>query len=144
VIRTVMLDTGPLGRIAYPRRNSEIMAWVDQLQSAGIIIVLPEIADYELRRNFLLEGLTSSLTRLDQLKSLFYYLPLNTKTMIKAAELWAESRRRGRPMADPKELDGDVILAAQAIQVGAVIATENVGHLSHFVEARLWRNIATV
>jgi predicted nucleic acid-binding protein len=144
VIKTVMLDTGPLGRIAYPRRNSEIMAWVDQLQSAGIIIVLPEIADYELRRNFLLEGLTSSLTRLDQLKSLFYYLPLNTKTMMKAAELWADARRRGRPMADPKELDGDVILAAQAIQLGAVIATENVGHLSLFVEARLWRQIASV
>jgi predicted nucleic acid-binding protein len=144
VIRTVILDTGPLGRIAYPRRNSEIMAWVDRLQSAGTIIVLPEIADYELRRNFLLEGLTSSLTRLDQLKALFYYLPLNTGTMIKAAELWANARRRGRPTADPKELDGDVILAAQAIQVGAIVATENVGHLSLFVEAKLWQHIASI
>jgi predicted nucleic acid-binding protein len=120
------------------------MAWVDRLQSAGTIIVLPEIADYELRRNFLLEGLTSSLTRLDQLKALFYYLPLNTGTMIKAAELWANARRRGRPTADPKELDGDVILAAQAIQVGAIVATENVGHLSLFVEAKLWQHIASI
>ncbi len=43
--------------------------------------------------------------------------------------------------ADPKELNGDVILAAQAEKAEAVIATENVGHLSLFVEAKGWREI---
>jgi len=45
------------------------------------------------------------------------------------------------PTADPKELDGDVILAAQALQVGGAIVTENVGHLAQFVEAKSWREI---
>jgi len=50
------------------------------------------------------------------------------------------------PTADPKELDGDVILAAQALLVsesgeGVVIATTNVGHLSGFVDDRHWRDI---
>jgi predicted nucleic acid-binding protein len=61
--------------------------------------------------------------------------------MLKAAIIWAEARRRGQPTADPKELDCDVILAAQALQIGAIVATENIGHLSLFVEARSWRDI---
>ncbi|HLH22492.1 MAG TPA: hypothetical protein VK066_08205 [Chloroflexota bacterium] len=69
------------------------------------------------------------------------YLPLTTATMQRAAELWAAARRRGMPTADPKELDGDVILAAQALQVGGAIVTENVGHLAQFVEAKSWREI---
>ena len=69
-------------------------------------------------------------------------MPLTTETMLKAAELWADARRRGVPTADPKELDGDAILAAQAIQVGAVVATDNVGHLSRFVDARNWMEIS--
>jgi hypothetical protein len=55
--------------------------------------------------------------------------------MLLAAELWAQSRKAGKPTADPKALDGDVILAAQAklLESGGnpvVIATTNVGHLS--------------
>jgi hypothetical protein len=66
--------------------------------------------------------------------------------MLKAAEFWAEARRRGRPTADPKALDGDVILAAQAALVAdegheVIIATTNVKHLSQFVDAREWRLI---
>ena len=138
---TVVLDTGPLGRIAHPRRNPEIAAWLERMIDAGVLIVLPEIADYELRRNLLLEGLSRSIARLDQLKEALSYLPLTTDVMVTAAELWADARRRGVPTADPNALDGDAILAAQALQVGGVVATENVGHLSRFVEARSWREI---
>ena len=64
--------------------------------------------------------------------------------MLKAAEYWATTRGAGRPTADEKALDGDVILAAQSaalVQPGdeLVVATTNVGHLSQFVDARSWR-----
>ena len=140
--KAVILDAGPLGMIAHPRATPEIARWLERLLHSGAIVVLPEIADYEVRRSFLLEELTKSLERLDQLKSKLTYLPLNTKAMLRAAELWAEARNRGRPTADPKELDGDVILAAQAEQAGAIVATENLGHLSLFVEAASWRDIS--
>jgi predicted nucleic acid-binding protein len=139
--KPILLDAGPLGRIAHPRPNREITLWLERILTVGIEVIIPEIADYEVRRNLLLTGLTKSVARLDQLKDTLIYLPLTTQVMLKAAELWAETRRIGQPTADPKALDGDVILAAQALDVGGIIATENVGHLSRLAEARHWKDI---
>jgi hypothetical protein len=64
--------------------------------------------------------------------------------MRKAAELWAQVRQQGRPTADPKELDGDVILAAQTLLLGTpdvVVATTNVGHLARYVNAKHWQEV---
>jgi predicted nucleic acid-binding protein len=105
------------------------------------LVIIPEIADYELRRNMLLEGMESSLRRLDELKDLLLYMPLTTRAMMKAAEFWATARKEGRPRGALDALDGDAILAAQAHEAGAVIATENVGHFSWFPEAKHWREI---
>ena len=139
--RSIILDAGPLGRIAHPRPNREIVLWLQHILTARVEVIIPEIADYEVRRNLILEGLNKSIERLDLLKESLVYLPLSTKIILRAAELWAEARKSGRPTADPKELDGDAILASQALEVGAIIATENIGHLSRFVEAKHWRDI---
>jgi hypothetical protein len=66
--------------------------------------------------------------------------------MLKAAELWAQARNQGYPTAAADALDGDVILAAQAVILrsqgyNAVIATTNVGHLNQFTTARIWQEI---
>jgi hypothetical protein len=67
--------------------------------------------------------------------------------MLKAAELWADSRRTGIPTADPKALDADVILAAQTLLVAkpaaelSLVATTNVDHLNRFVDTRRWQDI---
>jgi hypothetical protein len=61
--------------------------------------------------------------------------------MRRAAEFWAQARNLGIPTAPPEALDADVILAAQAARVGAIVATENVGHLARFVTALHWRAI---
>jgi predicted nucleic acid-binding protein len=129
----VILDSGPLGRIAHPKANHEITKWLQDLLTSGATVVLPEIADYEVRRNLLLEGLTKSVARLDDLKKFLMYVPLTTQIMLRAAELWGQARTRGFPTADPKELDADVILAAQAESCGSIVATENLGHPSLLV-----------
>jgi hypothetical protein len=74
-------------------------------------------------------------------------MPITTEAMLQAAAYWAEARRQGRPTADGHALDGDVILAAQARTLAregheVVVATTNVAHLSRFVDARLWEEIA--
>ena len=65
-----------------------------------------------------------------------------------AATLWAQARNRGTPTADSRELDCDVLIAAQALSLGVpdgelVVATANVGHFAQFVAAELWTNIPT-
>ena len=136
-----VLDTGPLGRLAHPNPNEALTDWITAELERGISIVIPEISDYELRRNLLLEGLHRSVTRLDELKSALIYLPLNTDMMNRAAALWAQARKRGVATCDRAALDGDVILAAQALSIGGRVATENLGHLTRFVEAKDWREL---
>jgi predicted nucleic acid-binding protein len=141
MVEPVMLDSGPLGRLAHLNAPTEITVWVRSLLVAKRQVIIPEIADYEVRRGLLLHGRQNSLAILDGFQKAFAYQPITTSVMLRAAGLWADARRRGRPTADPKELDGDVILAAMALEVGAIIATENVGHLSRYVTAKHWRQI---
>lgn len=54
--KPLALDSGPLGRIAHPRPNAEIALWLEGLVRRDRVVYLPEIADYEVRRNFLLPG----------------------------------------------------------------------------------------
>ena len=145
---TVFLDTGVLGYITHPhgsKESRECTAWLLALLGNGARICLPEICDYELRREYLLGQRGNALKKLDALKTAIEFIPLNSSMMIKAAELWASLRAAGKPTADPKALDADVILGAQAITlIGSAnfcIATTNVGHLSNFADAREWRAI---
>lgn len=145
--RVLVLDTGPAGKIAHPRVSPDLAHWLLSSLAAGDTVVLPEIVDYELRRNFLLEiargrsTFRRSLERLDQLRTTLAFLPLNSDALLHAAELWANVRIKGKPTADRHALDGDVILAAQALQVGGIVVTENVGHLAELVDARSWQEL---
>jgi predicted nucleic acid-binding protein len=114
------------------------------LLANGHRVILPELADYEIRRELIRAKKMNGLKRLDTLKATMEYLPITTEAMLKAAELWAEARRRGSQTADDKALDGDVILAAQAVTLGepdVIVATTNVDHLSQFIAADAWPNI---
>lgn len=107
---------------------------------------MPEIADYEVRRELLRTGKIRGLARLDELVQSMEYLPITTAAMRQAALFWAQARQQGQPTAGDKTIDADMILVAQAITLGVsdvVIATTNVGHLSRFVQADLWRNIGS-
>jgi predicted nucleic acid-binding protein len=136
----VMLDTTPLGKLSRATPPADVATWRQSIEQRHELIV-PEVADYEVRRELLRAGLLRSVVALDALKARFTYAPITTSAMLLAAQLWADARRRGQPTADPKELDGDVILAAQAIEAGAIVATENVGHLSRYVPAYHWSAI---
>ncbi len=136
-----MLDTGPLGMLAHPLPNPDLEQWMEKLLIGGGTVIVPEIADYELRRELIRAGLSRSIERLNELESLLDYKAITTITMRSAAQLWGQARTLGKPGADPQALDGDVSLAALAEDAGAVVATDNVGHLELFVEARNWRDI---
>lgn len=143
----VVLDTGPLGLLTSPpRKKGEVLTcaeWLATLLANRVRAVVPEIADYELRRELLRAKKARSVARLDELAAAVEYLPITTAMMRRAAELWAQIRQQGKPTAADSSIDADVILAAQAQMLGAnaVVATTNVGHLSRLVPAELWQNI---
>ena len=145
--RIVLLDAGPLGLVTNPKMSEKSVAcarWLQRLIVDGSRLIVPEIADYEVRRELLRARRARGLSRLDALISRLEYLPITTVAMRRAAVLWAEARLGGRPTAADHALDGDVILAAQALTLGVadvVIATTNVGHLSRFVPASQWTEI---
>jgi predicted nucleic acid-binding protein len=148
VSATVLLDAGPLGLVTNPRRSAQSEAcnkWLQALLRQGVRVIVPEIADYEVRRELLRAQKVAGLRRLDALTGAVDYLPLTTTMMRDAAQLWAELRQAGQPTADRHALDGDVILAAQARSLAAdevIVATTNVGHLARMIAAALWTEIA--
>ena len=98
----VVLDTGPLGRISNPRAsalNTACYQWLEGLVQQGIPVFVPEIADYEVRRELLRARKPRGLARLDLLKTTLGYLPITTSIMLTAAELWAQARQQGHPTA---------------------------------------------
>jgi predicted nucleic acid-binding protein len=58
----------------------------------------------------------------DHFKRVLPWVDVAEDTWDRAAHLWAESRRRGRPRED----DGDLLIAAQALALNAVVVTRNV------------------
>ncbi len=145
--QVVLLDTGIIGLITNPKRSPESLActrWLQTLTQEGIRVILPEIADYEVRRELLRANKIKGIKRLDELCELIEYLPITTDTMRQAALFWAQARQQGQPTAGDKTIDGDMILVAQGITLSipdVIIATTNVGHLSRFIQADLWQNI---
>ena len=147
----ILLDTGVLGLVTHPSSKAEptkCKQWFEERLQDGFRFYVPEIADYELRRKLLHLDSKTAIGRLDALKSSIDYLPITTAAMLKAAEFWADARRRGLPTAPEAALDADVILAAQAALLtdverpsDALVATDNVGHLGRFVTARRWQDI---
>ncbi len=107
----------------------------------GNRVLVPAIIYYELKRELLRAKRPFSVGRLDVFsRASNRYIPLNDEALRLSAELWAKARQEGRPTADSKELDIDIVHAAQALLFGApasdvVIATTNPKHLALFVAA---------
>lgn len=65
--KALMLDSGPLARVSHPRANQEITTWLNELLRAGVAVIVPEIADYEVRRELLRADKSKGIERLNQL-----------------------------------------------------------------------------
>jgi hypothetical protein len=152
--RLILLDSGPLGLIVRAPSKPQVvrsLTWLNGLSATGALIVIPEIAHYEVRRELFRIRAVGSLRRLENAldpSSGFQHLTISTDAIIKAAEFWALLRQRGVPTASPDPLDADAILAGQAALAGqpgdtVTIATTNLAHLNRFpgIDARTWDQI---
>ena len=115
----IILDEEPLSLLTMRRGHPKAVtckAWYAALEGAGHRFYVPEIADYELRRELIRSGKTASLARLDAFNAAEpdRYLALTTVEVQEAARLWAQARNQNRGGAPPEALDGDCLIAAQA------------------------------
>jgi hypothetical protein len=132
-MRVVVLDTGTLGRLTHPRARSDAIAcqqWAHALLAAGIRVIVPGIADYEVRRELIRAGKASGIRRLDAARIGFEFEPITQADLDEAASPWAMVWNAGLSMAQPAALDGDAILAAQTRRAAGpgdvvTIATDN-------------------
>ena len=146
----VALHSSPLGLVTQKTGKSPdgdaCRVWMEDLLTQGVKVYVPEVADYEVRQELVRTRNPGSITRLNRLKQFARYLPITTDVMLEAAEVWAQARNSGVATADIHALDGNVIVAAQALSLGLapsefIITTSNVKHLSRFVPADLWSSI---
>ena len=66
----VLLDSGPLGLVTNPRASAggtECRQWLTPLLRSGVRVLVPEIADYEVRRELLRVGKIRGIARLNAL-----------------------------------------------------------------------------
>ena len=128
--------------------SDAVLLWIKRLLRENHKPLVSEIADYELRRELIRIASKTAIATLNRMGTKLGYLPLDTQTMRRAAELWAQSRAQGRPLAHEHAMDGDVILCAQAQLLAdanphddVIVATTNVEHLRHFIAADAWQKI---
>lgn len=151
--RIIVLDSFPLSAIGKnrstpPSVTDHCRQWIMNCIAAGNHVRVPAIVYYETIRE--LERLNAS-AQIARLKAFCFtdparFIPLETAHLEVAAKLWGQARNAGMPTASPEALDGDVILAAQALSLGVsapnlIVATTNPAHLSRFIAADLWTNI---
>ena len=151
--RTIVLDSFPVSSLGKNRAglltvSDHCRQWILDCISAGNSVRVPAIAYYETLRE--LERL-SATAQILRLKTFCFtapdrFIPLETAHLEAAAKMWGQIRNLGAPTAGPNDLDGDVILAAQALSLGIaapglIVATTNPSHISRYVAADLWTNI---
>jgi predicted nucleic acid-binding protein len=144
----LLLDSGPLGLLTHPQHSPLVISltdWLTRTLQKGVRVLVPAVIYYELKRELLRAGKSTSLRRLDAFVDAApdRYLPLSDSALRMAAELWASARRAGRPTSPPEALDIDVLLAAQALALGreVLVVTLNRKHLELFVPAAHWNDI---
>ena len=151
----VFLDTGILSKLSSINETQEFQNcqdWLYGLLARSIYVVSSDICDYEVRRGLILTSITKTkrqgLSKLDLLHQIIDFLPVSQDVLTKAAQLWAETRRKGQPTAELKNIDVDVIIGATSQLLQAeypgqflVVATTNVKHISRFTAAKIWQDI---
>ena len=147
--KVILLDAGPLGLLGNPHQSPAADAcnqWVQARLQDGDVVLISEVADYEVRRELIRTSRVASVRKLDALPQRFVLLPITSPTMRRAAELWALARQLGKPSSHELSLDADVIIAAQAALLkddgeDVIIATTNPRHFVHLVPAANWQDI---
>jgi hypothetical protein len=118
-------------------------------RAAGVEVVIPAVADFEVRRELIRVRARSRIRNLDLLRNRFGYVDTSQAAWDSAAGFWALVRQAGFPTAAQTDLDADAIIAGMAATAGqpgddVMIATMKLIHFVRFpgVRAGFWAAIS--
>jgi predicted nucleic acid-binding protein len=130
----LMLDTNVLVAVCTPGRHHDAKEWFRRLLLAPSPpeLLVSVVADYELRRSASVRGATRSLEHFEEMAKAMRFVSLSAAATRRAASLSATTELS----------DADAIVAAQAIEEGAVlVTTDSVFRGVPGLEARHWNEI---
>jgi len=149
----LILDTNLLRRLCHTTHHPDLLEWLQawlerELEHDDTGIFISAAVEFELRRGYLWQldkhpSVRFVLARLDMYCDTLTVLPITQQTLHRAAQLWADARRGGYKTAPDHHIDWDVIIASQALELGAVVVTSNTRHFTCYgADARDWPDIA--
>ena len=113
-----LLDTNILSAII--RREATAERRFRQAVDDDDVLLLSMVVFYEVKRGLLKRDAKKQMVTLENLTSQFAWCDAVLADWETAARMWAEREQRGRPIAD-----ADVLIAAQAHRLKAVLVTDN-------------------
>ncbi len=131
-----LLDTNAVTQLL--KRNPRVVERYRHALEQGEQVYLSTVVYYEVKRGLLHIGATRQLHQLDEdFRNVLQWAPVSDSAWDWAASLWAECRRQGKPHDD----DGDLLIAAQAYLLGAVVVTRNTKDFIDFqIGVENWEN----
>ena len=126
-----MLDTDVLSEVMRGRNpvvQERSLAYLAEHQCLSFSL----ITRYEILRGLKAKHATRQILAFDELCRASNVLPLTDSIIVRAAEIYANARQRGRTTSD-----ADILIAATALTYGLVLVTGNVSHFAHVGELRV-------
>lgn len=120
-----LLDTNTLSLLL--RAHPEVDSRFREARRAGDQLILSPVVEFEIRRGLIRRRATAIEARFTQFTAWLIYRDFDRTGWRRAAELWAFSRDHAMPLPD-----ADLLIAAQAMELGATLVTNNERHFRLF------------
>jgi tRNA(fMet)-specific endonuclease VapC len=130
-----LVDTDTLSEILRGRDPLILQRARDYLAQHGRL-AFSLMTRYEILRGLQAKGATAKLADFERFCSVSEVLPLTDAIIVRAAELYADLKRRGQLISD-----ADLLIAATALVHGRVLVTNNLAHFQRIpnLPAISWR-----
>lgn len=118
------LDTDIITKLLkkHPGNQPVVDRFREEIRRNSLFFICPVVC-YEIRRELLLKDAAVQLTAFEKLVEAMAWKEFSAPIWRRASKLWSTLRAQGR-----SHHDADVLIAAHALEYGAVLVTENVGH----------------
>lgn len=133
-----LLDTNVLSSII--KKSAEGQAQWEKLRRLlreNALLIISPVVYYEIARGLYKVQAETKVAFLEKLISLLEWRDFSRTTWDKGAKLWAKCRRSGTITGEG--IDKDILIAAQALEHGATVITNNIRHFEYLgVDYETW------